>query len=129
MKTPGTPNAVPSAATQGDYTAQDLFPALLPAGTAPILPRPGTVKDSALAAIIRGKVTQADFRRSWRLAAYIDEIADNGWAVCSEWVTLPGWRDPIKLYQDGIGLFDVMASIAIGAWLGLEASWFAEVLQ
>ena len=106
MKTP-TLNEVKAGvpeARQHD-TTDDLFPGLLPAAPAPILPRPGTVKDAALAAIIAGKITQADFRRSWRLAAYIDELIDDGWAVCSDWITLPGWRDPIKRYwidlQDG----------------------------
>ena len=76
----------------------DLFPGLLPVAPAPILPRPGTVKAAALAAIIEGKTTQAEFRRSWRLAAYIDELVDDGWRVRSEWITLPGWSAPIKRY-------------------------------
>lgn len=106
MKTP-TPfeskAGVPEA--RQHHNTDDLFSGLLPAAPAPILPRPGTVKDAALAAIIEGKITQADFRRSWRLAAYIDELVDDGWAVCSDWITLPGWRDPVKCYwidlQDG----------------------------
>ena len=106
MKTP-TPfeskAGVPEA--RQHHNTDDLFSGLLPAAPAPILPRPGTVKDAALAAIIEGKITQADFRRSWRLAAYIEDLIEDGWSVCSEWVTLPGWRDPVKRYwidlQDG----------------------------
>ena len=80
------------------HSTGDLFPEHLPARIAPILPRDGTVKAAALAAIIAGKVTQVDFRRSWRLAAYIEELIEDGWSVCSEWVTLPGWSSAIKRY-------------------------------
>ena len=80
------------------HSTDDLFPGLLPAVPAPILPRPGTVKDAALAAIVAGKITQADFQRSWRLAAYVEDLIEDGWAVASDWITLPGWRDPIKRY-------------------------------
>ena len=114
MKTP-TPfdskAGVPEA--HRDHTT-DLFPGLLPAAPVPILPRPGTVKDAALAAIIVGKITQADFRRSWRLAAYVDDLVDDGWAVCSEWVMLPGWRDPIKRYW--IDLQDPATRAAVAAY-------------
>ena len=98
MKTP-TPRESKAgvlAARQHDIT--DLFFGLLPAAPAPTLPRSGTVKAAALQSIIDGKVTQAEFHRSWRLAAYVDELIDDGWHVRSEWVTLPGWCAPIKRY-------------------------------
>lgn len=98
MKTP-TPRESKAgvlAARQHDTT--DLFPGLLPAAPAPILPRSGTVKAAALHAIITGKVTQADFYRSWRLAAYIDELVDDGWSIRSERITPEGWNSPIARY-------------------------------
>lgn len=98
MKTPTPRNGKAGVPEARQHHTTDLFPGSLPAAPVPILPRPGTVKDAALAAIVAGKITQADFRRSWRLAAYIDELVDDGWAVCSDWITLPGWRDPIKRY-------------------------------
>lgn len=98
---------------RSNHTA-DLFADLLPARPAPILPRPGTVKAAALQAIIEGRITQAEFRRSWRLAAYVGELIDDGWIVCSEWVTLPGWSDPVKKYW--IDLSDPETSAAVSAY-------------
>ncbi|HQZ01698.1 MAG TPA: hypothetical protein PKW99_03525 [Thauera sp.] len=102
------------ALEQRQHHTTDLFPGTLPAAPVPILPRPGTAKDAALAAIVAGKITQADFRRSWRLAAYIDELVDDGWAVCSDWITLPGWRDPIKRYW--VDLQDPATCAAVAAY-------------
>ena len=114
MKTP-TPRESKAGvlAARQDHTT-DLFPCTLPAAPAPILPRPGTVKAAALAAIIEGKTTQAEFRRSWRLAAYVDELVDDGWHVRSEWVTLPGWCAPIKRYW--IDLEDPATRAAVAAF-------------
>ncbi len=114
MKSARPPKEADALDKRRQNTTPDLFPSLLPAAPAPILPRPGTVKDAALAAIVAGKVTQADFRRSWRLAAYIDELIDDGWVVCSEWVMLPGWRDPIKRYW--IDLQDPATRAAVAAY-------------
>lgn len=114
MKKRPTPFEKPSALEpRSNHNTDDLFPGSLPAAPVPILPRPGTVKDAALAAIVAGKITQTDFRRSWRLAAYIDELVDDGWAVCSDWITLPGWRDPIKRYW--IDLQDPATRAAVDA--------------
>lgn len=98
------------------HSASDLVPDTLPAAAAPILPKPGTVKDRALAALIAGKITQAEFRFSWRLAAYIDELVDDGWAIASEWITLPGWAAPIKRYW--IDLQDETTRAAVAAYRG-----------
>lgn len=114
MKKRPTPFEKPSALEPRQHHNTDLFPGLLPAAPAPILPRPGTVKDAALAAVIAGKITQADFHRSWRLAAYIEDLIEDGWSVCSEWVTLPGWRDPIKRYW--IDLQDPATRAAVAAY-------------
>ncbi len=61
-----------------------LFPELKPAFRAPILPKPGTVKAKAFAALLAGPVSQPTFPDSWRLAAYIDELIDDGWAILSK---------------------------------------------
>lgn len=83
---------------RSNSSTHDHFPALLPAAPALNLPRRSTVKDAALGAIIASKITQAGFDRSWRLAAHIVELVDDSWAVCSEWVALPNWTDPVKRY-------------------------------
>lgn len=114
MKTPPPRDGRAGVPEARQHHTTDLFPGSLPAAPVPILPRPGTVKDAALAAIVAGKITQADFRRSWRLAAYIDELVDDGWAVCSDWITLPGWRDPIKRYW--IDLQDPATRAAVAAY-------------
>lgn len=114
MKKRPTPFEKPSALEPRQHHNTDLFPGLLPAAPAPILPRPGTVKDAALAAIIAGKITQVEFRRSWRLAAYIDELIDDGWRVRSEWVTPEGWSAPIKRYW--IDLQDPATRAAVAAY-------------
>lgn len=84
MKTPGTHTAVPSAVEQRNSIPADFFPELLPAPHAPILPKSGTIKAKAFAALLAGPVSQPTFPHSWRLAAYIDELIDDGWAILSK---------------------------------------------
>ncbi|QTQ33011.1 Uncharacterized protein pbN1_30230 [Aromatoleum bremense] len=90
MKTPGTHTAVPSAVDKRHSTSADLFPELNPAFRAPILPKAGTVKAKALGALIAGPVSQPTFPHSWRLAAYVDELIDDGWAVLSKDIAFHG---------------------------------------
>ncbi|WP_041645987.1 hypothetical protein [Aromatoleum aromaticum] len=79
-----------SARDKRHSTSADLFPELKPASRAPILPKPGTVKAKALAALIAGPVSQPTFPHSWRLAAYVDELIDDGWAILSKDIAFHG---------------------------------------
>ena len=68
----------------------DFFPDSLPRRPAPIVPTSGTVKHDALMALIAGPVSQPTFERSWRLAAYVGELLDDGWAVLSREIAYHG---------------------------------------
>ncbi len=58
----------------------DLFGA--PPKPAPIHPTPHTIKHAALAALIAGPVSQAEFTAiSWRLSEYIRQLKADHWAV------------------------------------------------
>ena len=76
----------------------DLFPDSLPPVTPAIRPMPGTRTAQALAALLRGPVTQADHAHGWRLAASVHALISDGWAITSTPVTRPGCRAPIALY-------------------------------
>ncbi len=60
----------------------DLFPDLLPARRI-TLPKPGTVKSVALRALLAGPVRQPDFPHSWRLAAYVQMLRNDGFSILS----------------------------------------------
>lgn len=68
----------------------DLFPELLPSPRAPILPKAGTIKAKALAALVAGPVSQPTFPHSWRLAAYVDELIDDGWTILARDIAYHG---------------------------------------
>lgn len=68
----------------------DLFPDSLPRRPAPIVPTAGAVKYHALLALIAGPVSQPTFERSWRLAAYINELVNDGWAILSREIDYRG---------------------------------------
>lgn len=72
-----------TSARNSAHSTADLFPHTIPT-RAPILPRPGTVKAKAFHALVAGPVSQPVFPYSWRLAAYIDELVDDGWAILSK---------------------------------------------
>ncbi|HRM70897.1 MAG TPA: hypothetical protein PLO71_15840 [Thauera phenylacetica] len=71
-------------------TTTDLFPSSLPGRLAPIFPAPNSVKESALLALIAGPIRQSGFQRSWRLAAYIRFLKDDGWSITSREVSEGG---------------------------------------
>ena len=77
----------------------DLFPSTLPPVTPAIWPVPGTRTAEALAALLRGPVTQADHVHGWRLAASVHALIADAWAITSTLVTRPGCRAPIALYS------------------------------
>lgn len=59
----------------------DLFPETLPRMPAPIFPEAGTIKEGALLALRDGWIRQSQFLLSWRLAAYVRFLRDDGWAI------------------------------------------------
>jgi len=61
----------------------DLFPATILQHPVPIFPKPNSVKASALMALIAGPARQSVFIQSWRLAAYIGFLREDGWAILS----------------------------------------------
>ncbi len=64
-----------------DSTASDLFPDTLPGVFLPTFPTPGSVREAALLALVAGSIRQSGFARSWRLAAYVRFLRDDGWAI------------------------------------------------
>lgn len=83
MKKRPTPHEKSSALEPRRDSITDLFPETVPRRPAPIVPTKGTVKHTALLALFSGPVSQPSFERSWRLAAYINELAADGWAIRS----------------------------------------------
>ena len=70
--------------------AQDLFPDTLPPRPLPIFPEPNSVKESALLALVAGPIRQSGFQHSWRLAAYVRFLKDDGWEIVSREVAESG---------------------------------------
>ncbi len=64
-------------------TAPDLFPDTLPPRPLPIFPAGGSIRESALLALLAGPIRQSGFRPSWRLAAYVGFLRDDGWSIIS----------------------------------------------
>lgn len=88
-------NALEMAEAQGrtaptQFAHGDLFPDTLPPKPLPIFPEPNSVKESALMALAAGPIRQSGFGRSWRLAAYIRFLRDDGWAIVSREVAENG---------------------------------------
>lgn len=79
-----------SALEQRRDSITDLFPETVPRRPAPVVPTKRTVKHAALLALIFGPVSQATFERSWRLAAYINELTADGWAIQSREIAWHG---------------------------------------
>lgn len=90
MKGRPTPHEKPSALEPRRDSTTDLFPETVPRRPAPIVPTAGTVKHDALLAMIAGPVSQPSFERSWRLAAYINELVNDGWAILSREIDYHG---------------------------------------
>ena len=77
----------------------DLFPDTLPAATPAIWPTAGTRKADALEALIAGPQNQCDYRPGWRLAAYVQALKYDGWAVRSRLIAHPRCRPLIAEYS------------------------------
>lgn len=71
-------------------TAQDLFPDTLTPRPLPIFPEFGSIKEAALLALVTGPVRQSGFAQSWRLAAYVRFLKNDGWSVISREVAENG---------------------------------------
>lgn len=76
-----------------------LFPELEPPVVAAFWPATGTRDDEALQALIEGKQNQADYWRGWRLAAYVNSLRRDGWAIFSRSIIKPGCRREIAEYE------------------------------
>ena len=70
--------------------SQDLFPDTLLPRPVPVFPEPNSVKESALRALATGPIRQSGFQRSWRLAAYVRFLKDDGWEIVSREVAENG---------------------------------------
>lgn len=81
------------------FTVNDLFPDTLPPVFAARWPAPNSRADNALAALLTGPQNQADYADGWRLAAYIRELRDLGWAIVTHSIIRLGCRRPITEYR------------------------------
>lgn len=77
----------------------DLFPDSLPPIVPATPPRPGTIMADVLNALHAGPVTQAEYKRSWRLAAYVGDLEERGWSINRRDVVRPGYRSAITEYS------------------------------
>ncbi|MDR5809524.1 hypothetical protein [Caballeronia sp. LZ019] len=70
-----------------------------PAASA-VWPSPHTVTYVLLVILLRGeRVSQPDFKASWRLAAEAHRLRELGWPVISEPVSHAGTKRPIARYR------------------------------
>lgn len=56
----------------------------------PVFPQPNSIREAALRALVTGPIRQSGFQRSWRLAAYVRFLKDDGWAIRSREVAESG---------------------------------------
>lgn len=99
MKNAPDRKAAESALEQRHDTASDLFPDTLPAAAPAIWPTAGTRKADALEALIAGPQNQCDYRPGWRLAAYVQALKYDGWAIRSRLIAHPRCRPLIAEYS------------------------------
>ena len=99
MKTPPNKTAFESAPSKRNFTAQDLFPETLPPVNAALWPTAGTRDAEALDALMTGSQNQADYSEGWRLAAYVNSLKNDGWAIISRAIIKHGCRRQIAEYR------------------------------
>ena len=58
--------------------------------SSPVFPQPNSIREAALRALVTGPVRQSGFAQSWRLAAYVRFLKDDGWAIQSREVAESG---------------------------------------
>lgn len=84
-------------------TANDLFPELLPPVLPAVWPDAGTRAREALDALLSRPQNQADYVDGWRLAAYVQTLKYDGWAVRSRLIHKAGCRREIAEYSLDLG--------------------------
>lgn len=99
MKNARTQTTGTSAGQRNYNPSAPLFPELEPPVVPAFWPAAGTRDDEALQALIEGKQNQADYWRGWRLAAYVNSLRCDGWAIFSRWIIKPGCRREIAEYE------------------------------
>lgn len=87
-----------SALEQRHDTSADLFPETLSPVTPARWPKAGTRAAAALHALIDGPQNQADYSPGWRLAAYVQSLEYDGWAILSRLFKHPRCASPIAEY-------------------------------
>lgn len=84
MKTPGSRQACPGVV--GEQLAL-----IDPPAFCPVWPKPATLQNRALEMLLDGRrITSPDFQkatRSWRLAAYVRNLREDGWPIHAAEVT------------------------------------------
>lgn len=58
--------------------------------SSPVFPKANSIREAALRALVSGPIRQSGFQRSWRLAAYVRFLKDDGWAIRSREVAENG---------------------------------------
>lgn len=58
--------------------------------SSPVFPKPNSIREAALHALVAGPIRQSGFHRSWRLAAYVRFLKDDGWSIRSREVAENG---------------------------------------
>jgi len=92
--------AIESAPSKRHYNPlSDLFPDTLPPVVAAMWPTAGTRDAEALEAMLTGPQNQADYWHGWRLAAYVNSLKSDGWAIDARDIIKPGCRRPIAEYS------------------------------
>ena len=100
MKCARPQNSETSALAQRHFNQpEDLFPDSLLDIAPAIWPKAGTIAYEALDSLCIGPLTQAEFKPSWRLAAYILDLEHMGWSFIRRDVVRPGCRTPITEYR------------------------------
>lgn len=94
-------------------TANDLFPELLPPVMPAVWPNEGTRAYEAAIALIQRPQNQADYPEGWRLAAYVQTLKYDGWAVHSRLIHKAGCRREIAEYSLDLGDPSTRAAIEL----------------
>ena len=82
-------------------TTFDLFPDTIPPVPPAIWPEFGTVRYDVLISFLKGPQNQANTRITWRLAAVVHSLAEDGWVFTSRFTDHP-WRAGIRIKEYAI---------------------------